>query len=144
MRHGAVDDYSHGCQTAAHRRCHQGLRRLAELGLAATFVGQTELATATSTTLPRGDGQEARRKLGAANAQRRREEIEWDRTHEKPDPEVFTRQILPLLEGVSLREMKAATGLSVTMCAKVRHGYVPHPRHWEALRLLGLAHAESQ
>ena len=61
---------------------------------------------------------EARRKLGEANARRRREEIEWDRTHDRPDPEVFTREILPLLEGVSLSKMRAATGLSVTMCAK--------------------------
>ena len=83
------------------------------------------------------DSEEARRKLGEANARRRREEIEWDRTHDKPDPEVFTREILPLLEGVSLSKMKAATGLSVTMCAKIRRGYVPHPRHWDGLRQLG-------
>ena len=83
------------------------------------------------------DGDGARRKLGEANARRRQEEIEWDRTHEKPDPEVFTCKILPLLEGVPLSKMKAATGLSVTMCARVRRGYVPHPRHWGALRLIG-------
>ena len=82
------------------------------------------------------DSEEARRKLGEANALRRREEIECDRTHDKPDPAVFRREILPLLEGVSLGKMKAATGLSLTMCARVRRGYVPHPRHWEALRLL--------
>jgi len=88
----------------------------------------------------RADGREpmdsagARRKIGEANAQRRREEIEWDRMHDKPEPEVFTREILPLLEGVSLGKMKAATGLSVTTCAKVKRGYVPHPRHWSSLR----------
>jgi hypothetical protein len=90
------------------------------------------------------DNAEARRKLGEANARRRREEIEWDRTHDKPDPSVFTREILPLLEGVSLSKMKAATGLSVTMCARVRRGYVPHPRHWAALRQLGSTAAESE
>jgi hypothetical protein len=41
------------------------------------------------------DSAEARRKLGEANARRRREETEWDRTHDKPDAEVFTREILP-------------------------------------------------
>ena len=50
---------------------------------------------------------------------------------------MFTREILPLLEGVSLSKMKAATGLSVTMCAKIRQGYVPHARHWGNLRGLG-------
>jgi hypothetical protein len=42
---------------------------------------------------------------------------------------VLKREILPLLKSVSLSKMKAATGLSVTMRAKVRRGYVPHPRH---------------
>jgi hypothetical protein len=81
-------------------------------------------------------GEEARRKLGEANTKRRRVEIEWVRTHEKPDAEVFTREILPQLMDVSLSKMKAATGLSVTMCSKVRRGYVPHARHWDGLRQL--------
>ena len=80
------------------------------------------------------DSADARRKLGEANARRRREEIEWDRTHDEPAAEVFTREILPLLQTVSLLKMKAATGLSVTMCARVRRGYVPHPRHWDGLQ----------
>lgn len=84
--------------------------------------------------LPRSDACGVRRKLGEANARRRREEVEWDRTHDKPDAEVFTREILPLLEGVPLSKLKAATGLSVTMCARIRRGYVPHPRHWDGLR----------
>lgn len=62
-----------------------------------------------------------------------RQEVERDGTHQKPDREVFTRETLPLVEGVSLSKMKAATGLSATMCAKIRRGYVPHPRHWEGL-----------
>ena len=82
------------------------------------------------------DSAETRRKLGEANARRRREEIEWDRTHEKPDPEVFTREILPLLQRATLLKMKVATGLSVSMCARVRQGYVPHPRHWDMFRTL--------
>ena len=82
------------------------------------------------------DGDEARRKLSEANVRRHREAGEWDRTHEKPDPEVFRREILPLLQDVPLSQMKAATGLSVTMCARIRRGYAPHPRHWEGPRRL--------
>jgi CRISPR-associated endonuclease Cas1 len=80
------------------------------------------------------DSEGARRKLGDANAKRRREEVEWDRAHEKPDPGIFTREILPLLQTVTLPQMRAATGLSGSMCARIRRGYVPHPRHWSALR----------
>jgi hypothetical protein len=82
------------------------------------------------------DSDGARRKLGEANARRRREEIEWDRTHDKPDPASFTREILPLLQNVSLPKMTAATGLSVASCSRIRRGHVPHPRHWESLRQL--------
>ena len=77
---------------------------------------------------------EALRKLGEANARRRREAIEWDRTHDKPDRAIFTREILPLLQNVSLPKMKAATGLSVASCSRIRRGHVPHPRHWDELR----------
>lgn len=79
------------------------------------------------------DSEQSRRKLGQSNAKRQRERIEWERTHERPDPEVFKREILPLLQSVTLPQMRAATGLSVTMCARIRRGYVPHARHWRAL-----------
>ncbi len=82
------------------------------------------------------DSEQSRRKLGQSNAKRQRERIEWELTHEKPDPEVFTREILPMLQTVTLPQMRAATGLSTTMCARIRRGYVPHPRHWNKLRRL--------
>ncbi len=78
--------------------------------------------------------EEGRRKLGEANARRGRKAAEWNRTHKKPDPEVFAREVLPLLQKATLPQMRAATGLSVTMCARIRRGYVPHARHWTALR----------
>ena len=109
-------------------------RRQLEIGF--TAAGQAALTKMRAEGRDPLDSTEGRRKLGEANARRRREEIEWDRTHDKPDPDMFTREILPLLEGWSLSKMKAATGLSVTMCAKVRRGYAPHPRHWEGLRQL--------
>jgi CRISPR-associated endonuclease Cas1 len=80
--------------------------------------------------------EEGRRKLGEANARRCREAAEWDRTHERPDPEIFTLEILPMLQSATLPQMRAATGLSLTMCANIRRGYVPHPRHWDSLRIL--------
>ena len=80
------------------------------------------------------DRPEARRKVGAANARRKREAAEWERTHEKPDPEVFTREILPLLENVPLTQMERATGLSKRSCSRIKHGLAPHPMHWANLR----------
>jgi hypothetical protein len=80
------------------------------------------------------DRPEARRKVGTANARRKREAAEWERTHEKPDPEAFTLKILPSLAGVSLAQMERATGLSKRSCSRIKHGWVPHPMHWEKLR----------
>ena len=82
------------------------------------------------------DRPEARRKVGAANARRKREAAEWERTHEKPDPEVFTREILPALANATLTQMERATGLSKRSCSRIKHGWVPHPMHWEVLRRL--------
>jgi len=76
---------------------------------------------------------EAKRKLGRVNARRRKEAAQWDGGNERPDPEVFTREILPLLQHVTLRKMMQATGLSLRYCSRIRRGYVPHARHWESL-----------
>lgn len=78
---------------------------------------------------------EAREKVGSANAKRQREVSEWDRTHARPDPEVFRREILPHLREVPLTKLVQVTGLSKQYCSHIRRGrFVPHARHWEALR----------
>lgn len=64
-----------------------------------------------------------------------REIRQWDTAHGgQADPEVFRREILPGLEGVSLNAMAKATGLSAGYCSFVRRGLkIPHRRHWESL-----------
>jgi len=69
------------------------------------------------------------------NAQRMDEAWEWDRKNPHPDPEVFRREILPLIKAVPLGRIAAATGVSKQFASRVRRGdSTPHPRHWEALR----------
>jgi hypothetical protein len=78
---------------------------------------------------------DARRKVGAANAERVRENVEWERTHAKPDPDEYRREILPRLQNVPLTKLEQTTGLSKQYCSRIRRGlFVPHARHWEALR----------
>jgi hypothetical protein len=75
--------------------------------------------------------------MGKANSQRMREVRAWDKEHEQPDPGVFAREILPGLQGIPLRRLAEATGLSIQHCGLIRRGLrVPHPRHWESLRVL--------
>ncbi|MEZ4492459.1 MAG: CRISPR-associated endonuclease Cas1 [Dehalococcoidia bacterium] len=78
---------------------------------------------------------DALRKQGRTSTRNRLLELEWDRTHlERPDPETFVSEILPRLQGVPLRAISAATGLSLRYSSMIRRGeYVPHPRHWRSL-----------
>jgi CRISPR-associated endonuclease Cas1 len=83
---------------------------------------------------------EARKRLGQANVRRRAEAASWDAEHERPDPEIFRREILPGLAEVPLAVLMRATGLSKRYVWLIRRGgYVPHPRHWEALRSFAAA-----
>ena len=51
---------------------------------------------------------------------------------------MFVSEILPGLQQISLKEMKAATGLSLDYCSKIKRGLkTPHERHWPELREFG-------
>lgn len=78
---------------------------------------------------------EARKLRGAKNSQRMKEQKIWEAEHGiDPDPEVFTRDILPRLQEVSLGSLAKATGLSQQYCSLIRRGLkVPHARHWAVL-----------
>jgi hypothetical protein len=68
---------------------------------------------------------------GTKNAAHQQAVQEWK--GERPDPEVFRREVLPGLRGVPIGELAMATGLSDHYCALIRLGKkVPHPRHWSA------------
>lgn len=81
----------------------------------------------------------AGRMRGASNARRQREVASWDRAHpNRPDPEVFKREILPNLQEVSLGRIARATGLTRMYCSLIRRGLcVPHARHWDTLAEVG-------
>jgi hypothetical protein len=54
-------------------------------------------------------------------------------SHEPADPSLFTREILPAIQTISIRKLAAATGLSLRYCALIRNGErTPRPRHWAA------------
>jgi hypothetical protein len=80
-------------------------------------------------------GGKAAGRRGATIAEQKRQAAEWDQANPKPaDPEVFRREILPLIQGAPLRRLVEVTGLSLRYCSLIRRGEkVPHPRHWGAL-----------
>ena len=54
-----------------------------------------------------------------------------------PDPRRFQAEVLPKLQNIVLRDIAAATGLSITRAGQIRNGrVVPHPSHWAELAAL--------
>jgi hypothetical protein len=91
-------------------------------------------------------GNDPRRSLGVNRArgeaisERHRRNRSWAREHPgQRDEAWFKREIAPKFDAFSLKEIAAATGLSLAACSRFRSGArVPHPRHWQALlKLLG-------
>lgn len=75
--------------------------------------------------------------LRSQTAKTRREEMKrWeDENDDHWDAEIYRRDILPGLDGVSLNTIRHVTGLSLAYCGRIRNGQViPHPRHWQGLR----------
>lgn len=87
-------------------------------------------------------GEEAGKQRGQRNARHVAAAAIWEQEHGAPSgdvagSELFTRDILPMLQTVSLRSMADATGLTQGYCSFVRRGLkVPHRRHWAALERL--------
>jgi CRISPR-associated endonuclease Cas1 len=54
--------------------------------------------------------------------------------------DVYSRKIQPLLAGMSTSAIASKIGVSRWYAARIRKGYRPHPRHWQALAtLVGVA-----
>jgi CRISPR-associated endonuclease Cas1 len=47
--------------------------------------------------------------------------------------ELFEQKVQPLLAKVSMSVIRSSIGVSKWYASKIRQGYRPHPRHWEAL-----------
>jgi len=98
------------------------------------------LAQARAADRDPAHGGDAATKRGATNARQLRKSFECDRNNQRPDPQVFKTEILRQLQGVPLRVMAEATGLSEPYCSLIRRGHrTPHPRHWDLLGTLGSA-----
>jgi hypothetical protein len=50
--------------------------------------------------------------------------------------ELFAKKIQPLLASVPMSVIRSSMGVSNWYASKIRQGYRPHPRHWQALARL--------
>src|SRR5262249_32157151 len=76
----------------------------------------------------------AQGKRRATQAARTRARATWAGATQT-DPAAW-QDILARLQPVSLGAMRKATGLSLTYCAQIKRGRVPHPIHWAALQAI--------
>ncbi len=51
-------------------------------------------------------------------------------------PELFSQKIQPLLANASTSAIRSSIGVSRWYASRIRQGYRPHPRHWQALAQL--------
>ncbi|MEZ4412427.1 MAG: CRISPR-associated endonuclease Cas1 [Gemmatimonadales bacterium] len=78
-------------------------------------------------------GAEAGAKRRVAMRQIARDNKRWGAGKAPTDPDAFRAEILPKIQGVPLKVLVEATGLTKSACSRIRAGEtVPHPRHWAA------------
>ena len=116
------------CDTCLPSEKEEHLKRLSRLGPAKLAELRNEGSDPTH-------GGQAAVKRGSVITARFKANAAWNRDNERPDPVLFTQEILPLIEDIPLRKLQRATGLSIRYCSFIRRGLkVPHPRHWEKFR----------
>ena len=106
-----------------------------EHGLRAIEAARKALATQTAAGNDPRRGTAVNRVRGDAISEGHRRNRSWAREHPgQRDEAWFRREIVPKLDGFSLKEIRKATGLSLAACSRIRAGAkVPHSRHWDAL-----------
>jgi CRISPR-associated endonuclease Cas1 len=85
-----------------------------------------------------GHSPEALAKEGKSQRQHARARAAW-KVSSQPSwltVEVYSQKIQPLLAKVSTSDIASRIGVSRWYAGKIRRGYQPHPRHWEALTQL--------
>ncbi len=114
-------------------RCMPKARR--EHGLRAIKAARKTLAEQTAAGNDPRRSTSVKQARSEAVSEGHRRNRTWAREHPgQRDEAWFKREIAPKLDGFSLKEIAAATGLSLAACSRIRAGArVPHPRHWDSL-----------
>ena len=84
---------------------------------------------------------------GRSNAKRVRQRVKWEKQNQGVDIQAekvrFSKEILPKLKSIPLRQLAKGSGLSLRYSSLIRRGeYTPHPMHYEKLEELILLYNE--
>jgi CRISPR-associated endonuclease Cas1 len=97
-------------------------------------AGPAALARERATGVDSSHSETAQIKRQDTQAARARARAEWDSASATDLAD--WEPIQAGLQQVSLGAMRRATGLSLTYCAHIKRGRVPHPMHWAALKAI--------
>jgi hypothetical protein len=84
---------------------------------------------------------EARAKHVASRKRHAQAESAWDASMQPRwlTSEVFSQQVQPLLANIHTSAIRSRIAVSRWYAGRIREGYRPHPRHWQALaELIGV------
>jgi hypothetical protein len=114
--------------------CIPGMK-VAQANKAVVAARKALAAQAAAGKDPRKDPEvNQRRSVAISEGHRRNRAWKGEDGAQPCDETWFRREVLPRLDGFSLKAMADATRLSLTACSRIRSGSrLPHPRHWEAL-----------
>jgi hypothetical protein len=84
------------------------------------------------------NGPEAQAKRAVKARRNALEQHSWKESDQPAwlTPEFFVGKIQPVLTSVSMSAIRSVLGVSKWYASKIRQGYRPHPRHWQALATL--------
>ena len=111
-----------------------------EQGTAFAVAGPAELAKRRAAEIDPAHGGTAGKARGRRNANHHHANAAWIGDNDDgQDAERFTSDSLPRLQGVSLRNVAGATGLTEGHCSFIRRGIkIPRRRHWRSLATLAV------
>jgi CRISPR-associated endonuclease Cas1 len=105
--------------------------------------GATErLASASKLGRVAAQTPEARAKHVASRKRHAQAESAWDASMQPTwlTSDVFSQQIQPILASTRTSAIRSRIGVSRWYAGRIRQGYLPHPRHWDALaQLVGVS-----
>ncbi len=105
----------------------------------AVEIATTRLVHAARTGRVAGHSPEAIAKEAKTQRQHALARSTWDSSRQPSwlTAEFYSETIQPLLAKISTSTIARTIGVSRWYAGKLRHGYRPHPRHWQALAKLG-------
>ena len=111
-------------------------------------AGPRRMAEKRQSGLDLNHGGEVAAKRGRSNVMRFLQRVEWERLN--PDVDIaaeklrFTKDLLPRLQIIPVRQLAKESGLSRRYSSLIRRGeYVPHPMHYQKLEVLISMYSEN-